>query len=164
MKQVVIVRHAKSVPYGYEDDFRRDLSPRGIGDAEVISNELRNSGIFPDLIISSPAARAIKTARIFADTFEYPAENIKEEEDLYDGISTHEFIRMLHDIPETVNTVYIFGHNPTQYYLVSSLLGTFENELPTCSAVVIGFEGGSWRNTDAGKGKLVFQLAPRMFK
>ena len=37
MKRVVIVRHAKSVPYGYEDDFNRYLTERGEKDAAKIS-------------------------------------------------------------------------------------------------------------------------------
>ncbi len=41
MKRVIIVRHAKSVPYGYDDDFHRDLTDRGIHDAEKISSKLK---------------------------------------------------------------------------------------------------------------------------
>lgn len=28
MKRVIIVRHGKAVPYGYDDDFNRDLQDR----------------------------------------------------------------------------------------------------------------------------------------
>ena len=63
MKRVIIVRHAKSVPYGYDDDFNRDLKyPRGFSDAAKVSGEFRKQQVFPDLIISSPAKRALKTA------------------------------------------------------------------------------------------------------
>jgi phosphohistidine phosphatase len=69
MKRVVLVRHAKAVAYGYEDDFNRDLRDSGVIDAQRVSNELKARGVFPDKIISSPALRALKTARIFAETF-----------------------------------------------------------------------------------------------
>jgi len=78
MKRVVIVRHAKSVPYGYDDDFNRDLSNKGKNDATLVSNELKRKNIFPDAMISSPAKRAIKTARIFAENLGFDKNNIRE--------------------------------------------------------------------------------------
>lgn len=65
MKRVVIVRHAKSVPYGYDDDFHRDLTERGLLDAEKISSQLKDRGIIPDLVMASPATRTMHTATIF---------------------------------------------------------------------------------------------------
>jgi phosphohistidine phosphatase len=165
MKRVIIVRHAKAVPYGYDDDFNRELfEPRGFDDAKIVSNELRNYGILPDLIISSPAKRALKTAEIYADTFEYPLEQIRREEDLYHGISTHEFVDLLKNIPEEMNNVYIFGHNPTIFYLIKGLAPKFNEEVPTCSSVTIDFKIDSWKSIKSGSGKFAFQLSPRMFK
>ena len=77
MKRIVIVRHAKAVPYGYDDDFSRDLRDSGVRDAKLISNELKNRNIFPDQIISSPAQRAMHTATLFASNLEYNKENIQ---------------------------------------------------------------------------------------
>ena len=65
MKRVVIVRHAKSEPYGYDNDFYRDLTDRGESDAEKISEKLQGLEIKPNLVIASPATRAIHTATIF---------------------------------------------------------------------------------------------------
>ena len=45
MKRVVIVRHAKSVPYGYDDDFNRGLKDRGHNDAGIISDKLKEEDI-----------------------------------------------------------------------------------------------------------------------
>jgi phosphohistidine phosphatase len=85
MKRVVIVRHGKAVPYGYEDDFTRDLRERGKKDAKIIAEELNKRKLFPDTIVSSPAKRAIKTARIYADHLQYDRSNIVEVEDIYEG-------------------------------------------------------------------------------
>ena len=63
MKRVVIVRHAKSVPYGYEDDFNRNLTERGEMDATKISLELLQRGIKADIVLSSPAKRALEIGR-----------------------------------------------------------------------------------------------------
>lgn len=165
MKRVIIVRHAKSVPYGYDDDFNRDLKyPRGFSDAAKVSGEFRKQQVFPDLIISSPAKRALKTAMIFADTFDYPLEKIRKEEDLYEGISTNEFIKILHNIPDEMNVVYIFGHNPTVYYLIKGLLPKFCDNMPTCSSVAIEFKTDRWESIKSGSGDLGFHLAPVMLK
>lgn len=163
MKRIVIVRHAKSVPYGYDDDFHRDLKdPRGFNDAEKVSSELKKQGILPGLMVSSPALRALKTARIFAGTFAYPAEEIQQEDDLYEGISTHEFVERLHSFSDTLTTVYFFGHNPTVYYLIHGLAPSFKECVPTSSSVVIDFQGDSWETIVPGSGKVFLQLIPRM--
>jgi len=77
MKQLVLVRHAKAVQYDYENDFSRELTPRGLEDAVKVSLHLREQGIVPRLIISSPAVRALQTAEIFAGTFSYPLKKIR---------------------------------------------------------------------------------------
>ena len=97
MKRVVIVRHGKAVPYGYEDDFTRDLKERGKNDAKLISQELQKQGVLPDTIISSPAKRAIKTARIFAENLNFKKSEIIEKQDIYDGLTTGEFLSIIQD-------------------------------------------------------------------
>jgi phosphohistidine phosphatase len=165
MKRIVIVRHAKSVSYGYDDDFNRDLKdPRGFKDAEKVSRELKKQGILPDLMVSSPALRALTTTRIFADMFAYPKEKIQREDDLYEGISTHEFVERLHSLADQLMVVYFFGHNPTIYYLIRGLAPSFNECVPTSSSVVIDFQEDSWETIVPGSGKVFLQLIPRRIK
>ena len=164
MKRVVIVRHAKSVPYGYDDDFNRDLSSRGKSDAAIIGKELKKSNIKPDIMISSPAKRAIKTARIFADELEFERNTIIENQDIYDGQTTSEFMEMIQEQTDSASTIFIFGHNPGFYYFVSNLLTSFHDDMPTCSTVGIDFDVNSWKEIEASTGRLAFHLIPRMFK
>jgi len=164
MKRVVIVRHGKAVPYGYDDDFNRDLKDRGRSDASMVSKELKRRGIFPDLIVSSPAKRALKTAQIFADNLDYATYNIREEEEIYEGMSTNGFIELIQDLPEENKTVFFFGHNPGFYYFASNLLKEFRSDMPTTSTVVIDFEVDKWSEVEARTGDLALHLVPRMFK
>ncbi|WP_297089601.1 histidine phosphatase family protein [uncultured Draconibacterium sp.] len=164
MKQVVIVRHGKAVPYGYEDDFTRDLRPRGKNDAKRVSQELKKQGILPDQIISSPAKRAIKTARIFAEQLDFDQKKIIEIQDIYDGLITSEFLELIQKLPSSVNTVFFFGHNPGFYYYVCNLLEAFYSDMPTSSTVGINFDADTWEEVEARSGKLAFHLVPRMFK
>lgn len=164
MKQVVIVRHGKAVPYGYEDDFTRDLRERGKKDARRISDELKKRSILPDKIISSPAKRAFKTAMIFAENLNYRRQDIITVEDIYDGLTTEDFLELIRLLPPDVNTIFFFGHNPGFYYYVCNLLDEFYSDMPTTSTVGINFDIEKWEEVEARSGKLAFHLVPRMFK
>jgi phosphohistidine phosphatase len=164
MKRVIIVRHAKAVPYGYEDDFSRDLRDRGKNDAKQISTELQKRNIKPDIIIASPAKRALKTARIFAENLSFSKKEIIENRDIYNAPTTEEFIEMINNLPQNTETTLFFGHNPGFYYFVNNLLGNFNGDMPTCSTVAIDFDVELWTEIEARTGKLAFQIVPRMFK
>ena len=164
MKRLVIVRHAKSVPYGYDDDFNRDLRERGTNDANLVSKELKKRDITPDVMVSSPAKRAIKTARIFAENLGYDVKQIQEVKEIYEGLTTSEFVELVQQIPDSVNTAFFFGHNPGFYYFVNKLLKSFRDDMPTTSTVGIDFNVDSWKNVEASTGEKAFQLIPKMFK
>jgi phosphohistidine phosphatase len=161
MKRVIIVRHAKSVHYGYDDDFSRDLTERGIADAEKISSHLAISGIMADLVIASPAKRALHTASIFCENLGYDLSGIRKEKVFYGSLSTQDFVDMLQKLDEGVSTVYVFGHNPTVYYLVYNLVKYFSGDMPTCSTVAIDFPIEKWTEISARIGKVTFQLTPK---
>ncbi|MCA1758440.1 MAG: histidine phosphatase family protein [Bacteroidales bacterium] len=164
MKRVVIVRHAKSVPYGYEDDFNRDLTDRGKNDANLVSSELLQKRINPDILISSPAKRALKTARIFADNLEFERSQIKEIKEIYNGLTTSEFLKLIQTLPDEAGTVFFFGHNPGFHFFVNNLLKISVNEMPTCATVGIDFSVNVWNKVEARTGDLAFRITPKMLK
>lgn len=164
MKRLVLVRHAKAVPYGYEDDFNRDLRDRGKNDAKLISEELKKQMILPDIMFSSPAKRAMKTARIFAENLNFNKKNIREVNEIFEGMTTSEFVDFVREIPDEAETAFVFGHNPGFFYFVNNLLENFEDEMPTTSTVGIDFDTDSWKDIVARSGKKAFQLIPKMFK
>ena len=161
MKRVIIVRHAKSVPYGYDDDFHRDLTERGIEDANKISIRLNELGIVPDLVMASPAVRTMHTAGIFCKNLSYDLKSVQEASSFYGGVTTQRFVELLQQLTEDVQTVFIFGHNPTVYYLVYNLLKLFTADMPTCSTVALDFEVQRWKDVSARGGKLAFQFVPK---
>lgn len=164
MKQIAIVRHAKAVPYGYDDDFNRDLRDRGVNDAGLVSRECKHRGIVPDIMISSPARRAIRTARIFAENLDYPKDRIIQKQSIYEGLTTGEFIELIRQLPEEAETVFFFGHNPGFLYYISNLLGHSNFDLPTSTATGIGFPAGKWSEVEARSGQLSFRITPAMLK
>ena len=164
MKRVVLVRHAKSVPYGYDDDFNRDLRDRGKNDAKLVSEELNRLGIKPDAMISSPAVRALTTARIFAGHLGFEEKNIREVAEIYDGLTTSEFVDLIQSLDDNLQTVFFFGHNPDFQIFTGNLLKSFHDDMPTCATVGIDFPVETWKQAEARIGQNAFRLTPKMFK
>ena len=160
MKRVIIVRHAKTIQHGYDQDFDRTLTDRGIDDAERTCRELLKVQLYPDLIISSPAARTSQTTRIFADLFGYPAGKIRFEKKLYSGMQTATFIRMLQELEDQHTTVMVVGHNPTIYYFIDYLLPDFSLDVPTCSTIVLEFDIDEWAMLTDHSGKMTHRWIP----
>ena len=85
---LILVRHAKSSwKEPYTSDFDRPLNGRGKKDAPVMAERLAEAGAAPDIIVTSPARRARKTARIIARGLDYPRKNVREEPRIYEADS-----------------------------------------------------------------------------
>ena len=164
MKRVILVRHAKSVSHGYDQDYDRPLAERGEENALTISLELQKMNIHPDLIIASPAVRTSQTAWIFADTLGCDKKSIRFEKKLYSGKTSENFLAMLQELEDEKETVIVFGHNPTVYYYMNYLLRDFNDDVPTCSTVGIDFEVDSWSKLRERQGKMAFRLIPDMYR
>lgn len=163
MKKLFLIRHAKS-SWDEEGltDFERPLNKRGKRDAPFMASLLNKEKIKPDLIISSPANRAISTAQIFAEELDYPSEKILIEKIIYlSGIKQLEEI--VQSIPDSNKTVLIFGHNPSLTYYANHLGNKFIDNIPTCG--IVGLEPGdkSWREVERGICKTFFFEYPKKY-
>ena len=163
MKRIILVRHAKSVSHGYDQDYDRTLTDKGEEDARTISLALRKMNIHPDLIIASPAVRTTQTARIYAETLGYPFNTILFDKKLYSGKTSEKFLAMLKELEDEKETVMVFGHNPTIYYYMHFLIHIFNDDVPTCSTVGIDFEVDSWSKLRERDGRMAFRFIPDMF-
>ena len=163
MKRIVIVRHAKAVPHGYDDDFNRDLRDSGVVDAQCVSRELKNRGVSPDRIISSPALRALRTAQIFADTYGFEKQSIRKNSEIYDGLTTNEFVEIIRTLPKEAKTVFFFGHNPDFENYAQNLITRYTQDMPTCATIVIEFDVDNWEKVAPRTGMMAFQMNPKDF-
>jgi phosphohistidine phosphatase len=161
MKRLVLIRHAKAVHWGYDDDFNRELTERGENDASRVGNRLGTLGLVPDIIISSPASRAFQTAVIFAGQLNFQQNKIEKKHELYHGLTTGELIDLVHSMPEETNCLFIFGHNPAFEYFAHGLCRSFNGVMPTSSAVVIDFKVNLWSEVTARSGHLFGQFNPK---
>ena len=78
MLQLTLIRHAKS---SWKDttlkDFERPLNKRGRHNAPLMGRVIQDSGLSFDRMVSSPAERAITTARLIAAQLGYPEQQIQ---------------------------------------------------------------------------------------
>jgi phosphohistidine phosphatase len=160
MKMLYVIRHAKSSwSEPGLDDFDRPLNDRGQSDAPEMARRMKAKGIQPDLIITSTAERARKTAGIFADVLGYPSEAIVLKPDLYEtDIDT--VFDVVHQIDPQASHVFIFGHNPTFTYFVNDLASARIDNIPTCGIAAIALNG-DWQEAEEDSGSLVWFDYPK---
>ena len=161
MKSLYLIRHAKS-DWGKAElrDIDRPLNARGYSDAYKISSILKAQKIIPDLVITSPAIRAISTALIFCRNLQSDASDIIINSDLYDS-SLKEYKNCISKIDNKFTHVLLFGHNPTITECAKKLLGSFPEEMPTCSIAGIRSDEDDWNNFTLKKCELLFFDFPK---
>lgn len=165
MKNLIIVRHAKAEQIGEgQRDFDRALAKRGEKDAPLVANILKNNQIIPDLIVSSPAKRALQTARLFAEVLGYEPDKIAYWEEMYGYFSISQLSGMILESDKESRTVMIFGHNPTFADLGYRFTEEFAFHLPTSGAIGIELEIDDWKDLRPYTGKLKFFEYPKKHK
>lgn len=162
MKHLILVRHAKAMkPKEGLPDFVRSLKKKGTKQAKNISKKLKRRKIVPELYISSPANRALETAQFFARQFNYPRKKIVLKDDLYSPLSEQNFLALIKELSDSFHSVIIFGHEPTISQCVKYFAKNFQDDMPTCSAAVIGFKKESWKEIGKGLGEIIYHEYPR---
>lgn len=149
MKKLHLIRHAKS---SWDDpswsDFERPLNERGWRNAPFMAERFAQTNA-PDALVSSPAVRAITTARIFADKLKL--ETIHERKEIYEA-PVLTLLQVLNGFSSAWNEVAMFGHNPGLSMLTHYLTGEYI-ELPTCAIVSIDLFADEWFQITAGAGR-----------
>lgn len=164
MKKLLLVRHAKSSwDESGKPDFERPLNQRGLKDAPFMADLIKKKGFDPDLIISSPAKRAMETCQFYARCFGYNSDFIQQEQLIYSQ-GYREVFKLLTKIDEKINTAFLFGHNPDITYLANALTGNYIDNLPTCGNVGIEFDVRSWKHINEDNGRMLFFEYPKKFK
>jgi phosphohistidine phosphatase len=97
----------------------------------------------PDLIVSSPARRALATARVVAEAVGYPVETIREDERIYDA-SSWEILEVIRGLDDGTDRVFLVGHNPGLTDLVNELTEPAVDNVPTCGVVDLRLAAGRW--------------------
>lgn len=162
MKRLTLVRHAKS---SWDDatiaDRDRVLSERGERDAPYMGARLKARKARPSLIVTSPAARALSTARILAEQLGYPLEFLQTERDLYLA-NVRSLLNVLASQDDRCANLMLIGHNPGLTELANELLGRpWLDNLPTCGVVALDFDTHAWDGLSSESASLAYFDYPK---
>lgn len=126
-RELLILRHAKSSwDSSAVTDFDRPLAKRGLRDAPRVGRFLRDRGLVPDYVVSSPAERARQTVIAVCAEMGIGAEQIAWDSRIYHA-STGSLLDVLNDCPKDARRVLIAGHNPGLELLLQNLC---DHEIP----------------------------------
>jgi phosphohistidine phosphatase len=127
-----LMRHG---PYLAKDrDPEEGLSPQGEELIQRVAHELKDLGVAPELVLTSPKKRARQTALITAQVLGYPENNIRETSLLKAMTPPEETLKHLTGLKD--RSILSVGHLPN-LRLAASLLLCGNQELD------ISFEAGS---------------------
>lgn len=144
MKTLFIARHGKSSWINSDiKDIDRSLDIRGIDEAYSVSKSIAMSGVELDLILSSPATRAIHTALIHCRTLEFPENQLRIHDSLYykNELNTMDLVSKQ---KSEIASLMVCGHNPTSTNLVNHFLPIPINNLQTSGVVQLNFDIENW--------------------
>lgn len=150
-KYLTIIRHAKSSWENPElDDLVRPLNERGVQSIKIIGNYLKEQQIQPDLVITSPATRALQTAIGIGSYLNYTAGDLFIKQEIYFGNPTTIF-SILKNLDNDFNDVFLFGHEPILSSLIELLTKNRLEKFPTCGVYRIVFDISYWKEIKKGK-------------
>lgn len=161
MPLLTLIRHAKSSwDYPELSDFERPLNERGRRDAPRMATRLARELRAPLTLISSPATRALSTARVFAEALAVDFDAVRIEPRIYEA-SRRALLELVKALPDDSPKVLLFGHNPGLSELAQTLTDCPFDEMPTCAVVQLQIEGRSWKQLAPGKGRLLSYQYPK---
>ncbi len=167
MHQLLLLRHAKS---SWDEaklaDRDRPLTERGHRAAAIMRKAMHTLGLVPDLVLVSPARRTLQTLDALEPWDDTPL--IEQIEALYLAHQA-QLLAILREVPETVRSVLLIGHNPGMHDLAQALN---EHATPTDAMrrLAAGYPTGAlaefavagpWVHLGAGGGRLIRFLTPR---
>lgn len=160
-KQLLLIRHAKSDwnNVGLRD-FDRPLNKRGHSNAPEMANRMVEQQIIPDLILSSPALRAITTATYFAENWDIDQPKIRQEYSIYEA-NVKSLLALVNQLDNKFDRVAMFGHNPGFTDFVNYLSDANIYNMPTCSVVIIEFPFENWNEVSTETGKVILFDYPK---
>lgn len=166
--QLLIMRHAKSAwDTDAASDYDRPLAKRGRRDAPRMGRWLREQGLQPDAVISSPAKRAKQTAVRVCRELGVAKDAIIWDSRVYSA-EVADLLAVVHDCPNAAQTLLLVGHNPGLEEMLCHLCGGDvansggDKLLPTAALARLEIRG-SWKKLKAGSARLVGMMHPREF-
>jgi phosphohistidine phosphatase len=156
-RELWLLRHAKAKRGELIEDFDRALKKSGKQDALTLGEWLKQQLLIPDLIISSPAKRAISTANKVVKAIGVDfviTEDVRLYAQGFERLKT-----VLAEVPADAQRVLLVGHNPELEDLLIHLVGlsaiSDRNKLlPTCAFARLDMPD-DWSQLDSESAQLI---------
>jgi phosphohistidine phosphatase len=157
-RELWLLRHGKSDRNLAMDDFDRPLKKRGKRAVQRIGEWLNQQRLIADWIVSSPAKRALTTAKIVHKAIAVEGLVVAQDKRLYqEGFEPLKTV--LAECPSDARRVLLVGHNPELEDLLINLVGAAhlpdtDKLLPTAALARL-IMPDDWSHLDAGCAKLL---------
>lgn len=143
MKELLLLRHAKSSWEWPVNDKDRPLQPKGMKAIAAVAQYWRDVFLSFEYIFTSPANRAMHTAMILAQEINFPLDKFQIDKRLY-SFDKYEIINFVRQLDNRVHKLILVGHNPAisaaaRYFSVLSF-----SELKTADWVHLRFNQNEW--------------------
>ena len=143
MRSIILFRHGKSDwEAKYSKDYERPLAKRGIKAAKKMGQLLSKRNETPDLLISSTALRARKTAELATNNGKWTADT-KYEKLIYGG-SVNTLLSILKKQNDMHKTICLVGHEPIFSSFIEKITNTKWIKFPTAAMAKIIFKTEKW--------------------
>jgi len=123
---------------------------------------IADKGEKPELLISSPANRALSTAKAFGKAMGLVENGIIIDRTIY-GAGTQQLLELVQNQDDLYKSIMLFGHNPTFTSFVNLLTDSNIMNLVTSGVVRIDFKFSSWTDIDFGSGRLAYYEYPKKY-
>jgi phosphohistidine phosphatase len=161
MKNLILIRHAKSSWEAPLKDIDRPLIQKGINKAHLVAANCLQHIPSAFVMWTSTAKRASETALIFAQNILYPIESIVYKAELY-TFDENQLEQVIKSCSNNVENVILFGHNAAITNFVNKFGNIFIDNVPTAGFVSLEFNTDEWENIKNGQTKKI--LFPKKLK
>lgn len=150
MKNLVLLRHAKSSWEYAVSDRNRPLLEKGIERVQAVAHASKDTFESVEQFYSSPANRALHTATILMHELVISSRLLEVDSTLYtfDATPLKSFVKSL---PDKHNSVCLVGHNPALSVLAAEFSNNLTQHLPTAAWVKIIFAQDNWESVKDGQ-------------
>ena len=161
MKNLILIRHAKSSWDAPVQDIERSISSRGVQNAHLIA--IKAVDIVPKsyIVWCSNAKRTKETAYIFSQYLSVPIDVIQFSNELY-TFDDKQLFQIIKKCKNEHDNLILFGHNEAITNFVNKFGDLYIENVPTSGLVHLQFDCDSWENLS--KGKTICTLFPSHFK
>ena len=149
MKKLTLLRHAKSAWTYDVSDRERPLQEKGIHAIHAVAAYWKSLFSATDLLLTSPANRALHTASILAKVCALNFKKVSIHPPLY-TFSGQELLRVIRHLDNAYEKVILVGHNPAFSVVADQLAQERVPEIKTAGWVELSFAVQHWQNIDQG--------------